>query len=86
MRQGLEIDSAGTKRWFKDGLLHREDGPAVEWFNVDKWWYIDGKLHREDGPAIEYYSGYILWYINGKTVRCKTNEEFLRLMKLKAFL
>jgi len=31
--------------------LHREDGPAVEWYNGSKEWYKNAKLHREDGPA-----------------------------------
>lgn len=59
MKNGLFVKREGYYHYRND-VLHREDGPAVEWFNVDKWWYIDGKLHREDGPAIEYYSGYIL--------------------------
>lgn len=43
----------GTKRWYKDGFLHREDGPAIEWSDGDKYWYTNNLLHREDGPAIE---------------------------------
>ena len=33
----------GTKYWFLNGNLHREDGPACEYANGDKRWYIDGK-------------------------------------------
>jgi len=47
-------------------IYHREDGPAIEYSNGDKYWFINGKLHREDGPAIEYSSGDKEWYINGK--------------------
>ena len=48
--------------WFKDGKLHREDGPAVE--NRDyKAWYLNGLLHREDGPAVED-DGRKIWYLN----------------------
>jgi hypothetical protein len=36
------------------GVYHRQDGPAAEYTNGNKYWYFNGKLHREDGPAIEY--------------------------------
>jgi hypothetical protein len=48
------------------GLLHREDGPAVEYNNGKKEWWINGKLHREDGHAIEYSNGSKQWYLKGK--------------------
>ena len=45
--------------YFNDaGQIHREDGPAIEWFNGDKEYYINGKRHRIDGPAIEKINGY----------------------------
>jgi hypothetical protein len=49
-----------------NGKLHREDGPAVEWFNNYKIWYKNGKRHREDGPAVEYLDGTKSWWKNGK--------------------
>ena len=52
-----------------NGQLHREDGPAVEYANGDKYWYINGKFHREDGPAIEWANDQKEWYINGKCHR-----------------
>lgn len=59
------IDSNGTKHWFLDGLLHRVDGPAVEYENGHRVWYLNGQFHREDGPAIEYMDGAKAWYLNG---------------------
>ena len=50
----LQIDENGNKRWYANGKLHREDGPAVERANGDKEWWVEGKLHRLDGPAREY--------------------------------
>jgi hypothetical protein len=50
-------------------VIHREDGPAVEYANGDKEWYLNGKLHREDGPAVEDTDGYKEWYLNGKCHR-----------------
>ena len=37
----------GTKEWFLNGNLHREDGPAAEWANGTKFWYIDDKQLTE---------------------------------------
>jgi hypothetical protein len=59
----------GTKAWWLNGKLHREDGPAVEYSNGDKVWYLNGKCHREDGPAIERASGTKEWLLNGKLHR-----------------
>jgi hypothetical protein len=73
----------GDKSWYKDGKLHREDGPAIENANGDKWWYKEGKCHREDGPAYEGAYGSKVWWYEGKYLFCKTQEEFLRLIKLK---
>ncbi len=61
-----KIDFDRIKRWYnKKGVLHREDGPAIEWGD-DKFWYLDGKLHRINGPAIEYSNGNKEWYLNGE--------------------
>ena len=64
------IDDNNTIRWYnKDGQYHREDGPAVEWADGDKFWCINGQFHREDGPAIEYASGTKQWWINDQLHR-----------------
>jgi hypothetical protein len=84
----------GDKFWYLNGESHREDGPAVEYANGDERWYLNGQLHREDGPAISYYKikdckikDYKIkeWWITGYHMACTTQEEFERLMKLKAF-
>ena len=56
----------GTKKWYLNGELHREDGPAVEWADGSKVWFLNGENHREDGPAVEYTDGDKWWYLNGK--------------------
>ena len=78
-------DADGTKRWYLDNKLHRTDGPAVEYTDGDKHWYLYGKCHRTDGPAIEHADGYKRWYLDGLQIDCKSQEEFERLLKLKAF-
>ena len=74
----------GNNKWYQYDKLHRIDGPAIEWFDGKKFWYINGLLHRLDGPAIEHYDQ-DTWYINNNKVDCKNNEEFLRIIKMKAF-
>lgn len=54
---------------YKDDVLHREDGPAVETAKGDKYWYVNGVPHRHDGPAIELSNGYKEWIVNGKLHR-----------------
>ena len=50
-------------------VLHRVDGPAIEYADGSKSWYLNGKRHRTDGPAIEMSSGTREWYLNGKRHR-----------------
>ena len=72
----IEINESGDRKWKnKEGRLHRENGPAVEWNNGDKIWFINGELHREDGPAIERSDGIKKWWINGTKY---TKEEYLK--------
>ncbi|MAG26488.1 hypothetical protein CMI47_13155 [Candidatus Pacearchaeota archaeon] len=62
-------DDYGNKRWYLNGELHREDGPAILCHDGDKRWYLNGKRHREDGPAVIYANGCKFWYLNGKLHR-----------------
>ena len=66
----LIIDKEGTKRYYIKGtnILHREDGPAIEFFNGSKYWYKYNKRHRLDGPAIEWFNGAKSFYINDKYI------------------
>lgn len=76
--QYIEITKLGSKLYYKDRqmtILHREDGPAVEWYDGAKDWYINGQLHREDGPAIEYANGTKSYWINGDRL---SKAEFIR--------
>ncbi len=43
--QYIYIDEYGSKFYYRDKemkILHREDGPAVEWTNGGKEWWLDG--------------------------------------------
>jgi hypothetical protein len=35
----------GSKEWFLNDRLHREDGPAVERADGTKAWYLNGERH-----------------------------------------
>lgn len=48
-----------------NGDLHREDGPAVIYFDGGEEWWLNGCRHREDGPAIAFKCGYRVWYKHG---------------------
>ena len=63
-------DPRGNKFWRdQKKRLHREDGPAVEYFNGAKEWWLYDKRHREDGPAVEYARGHKEWWVNNKSHR-----------------
>ncbi len=64
-----EVNENGTKEWYLNGELHREDGPAVEHADGDKEWWLHGKFHREDGPAREDTDGDKEWWLNDKLHR-----------------
>jgi hypothetical protein len=68
MKNGLIIDLNGNEYYYKDDLLHRKDGPAVEFPGGYQAWYVNNLLHRYGGPAITF-AGEEMWYINGKRHR-----------------
>jgi len=65
----VRVYTDGDKYWYKEGKLHRTDGPAIEYASGTKQWYQEGKLHRTDGPAVEYANGDKFWWKEGKRHR-----------------
>ena len=82
MKNGKIIDRDGTE-YYKDGVLHREDGPAVEWLNGSKFWFINGKRHREDGPAFVWADGTNNWYLNDIQYHEEDFKVAVRKLKLQ---
>jgi len=79
---GMAKDSiTGDICWFKDGILHREDGPAIELANGTKRWFVNGKRHRADGPAVELANGKMYYFLNGNKL---TKKEFDLIMIKKS--
>ena len=54
-----------TVRWFKNGVLHREDGPAIIWEDGTKEWFVNGKRHCTTGAAYVYPTGCKEYWIEG---------------------
>lgn len=48
MKDGFHVDAFGNGFWYKDNLLHREDGPAIEALEGDDEWYLNGKQVSEE--------------------------------------
>lgn len=65
----IEKDKLGNIRWYRNGRLHREDGPAAEYISGLKEWYRAGILHKDDGPAREWIDGSRQWFSNGRCHR-----------------
>lgn len=57
-----------------------------------KAYRLNGKFHRMLGPAMELFLEEedspvrFTWYYHGTMIPCRTQEEFERILKLKAFL
>ena len=71
------MEPGKCKLYTRDGVLHREDGPAVEFTSAEgtydngrKEWFKDGIRHREDGPAIgSPETDDVLYYCMGRLHR-----------------
>lgn len=83
---GLVEYENGDKEWFKNGVLHRLDGPAVEYKNGYKSWFKHGNYHRINGPAAIYPNGHNMWYINDKLHRIDGPAINDKLLPPKFFL
>lgn len=60
---------SGCVFYFKNGLFHREDGPAVKNSDGSEEWHVDGEPHRLDGPAVTWSDGTKEWYVKGQLHR-----------------
>lgn len=79
------VDVFGDKCYFENSIIH----PINEEILIDEKYsvlWLTGVRHRDDGPAVEYANGNKEWYYHGKHISCKDNEEFLKIIKMIAFL
>jgi hypothetical protein len=87
---GPAFISKNGEEWRINGTLHRLDGPAITMYAGlyigYQAWYKNGQKHRLDGPARIFKDGSCEWWIEDNQINCKTNEEFLRIVKMKGLL
>jgi hypothetical protein len=72
MKNGEVKLQDGTILWYKDDVLHNENGPAMYLPDGTMAWYKDGNIHSyNDKPALITPDGFKSWYDSG--VRHRTN-------------
>ena len=74
----------GTTIYLKNGQLHRDNGPAIEFpGGMGSVFFQHGRLHRNNGPAISWpYEEDCQWFKHGMRIRStyetKDNIKMLR--------
>lgn len=71
MKNGLYRNYIGTNFWYKNDLLHRLEGPAIEsksGTSVSEKWCINGKL-------IDKYQYFEWLYNNGMNIKNLSDED-----------
>lgn len=53
----------------KNGLMHKENGPAVELEDGTRKFYCHGRLHNLNNPALERSDGSCFYYVHGRLHR-----------------
>ena len=86
--------SDGTKKWFRNGKLHREDGPAIEYsYGYKEWWLnkirvteevFDFMVKRKRRLSLKYWLKWTDYIMNPNTERGKgyANRQFDKLVKM----
>jgi len=44
----IHVDVFGNREWWRNGQLHREDGPAIEYASGNRYWYLNDRLMTEE--------------------------------------
>ena len=68
------------KRYWVDGELHREDGPAWIWPDGTFEWYKKGVLHNDFGPAVIDIDGTFEYWVDGNEVSLEDIQRKIYLM------
>jgi len=67
----------------QDHSYHKLVGIGINYRGI--YFYKNGVSHCLEGPACIMKNGAKEYWVNGKRLDCKTDEEFKRLINLKAF-
>lgn len=73
------------EEWYKHGVRHREDGPAID-HKGNQFWIKDGFLHRLDGPAVVMLNGPKQYWINGSKLPPKEYKKEIARRKRKGLI
>lgn len=63
--------------YYKGGILHRDDGPAIEYFDGGYTYYKHGKIHRTDGPAATTSNGCFFWWYDNVWTKAQFPDGFI---------
>jgi hypothetical protein len=59
----FSVDVFGTKQWILNEKWHREDGPAIEYPNGNKYWFLNNEeVHPETIVDLWLSRGVFCWY------------------------
>jgi hypothetical protein len=62
--------------WYRNGVVHRDDGPAYLNSDGTEVWYRNGRIHRDDDlPAVIEACGWREYWVDGVQIRVETPEE-----------
>lgn len=65
---GVYVSEDGSKFWLKNGICHRENGPAIEYKDGAKYWCLENYYYQpinlKNYVVLDQYQGKygILWY------------------------
>ena len=84
MKNGKYV-SGNCVKYYKNGKLHREDGPARVWDHGLYEWWLNGELHCETGPCVYFSNDNRVrvadaYYVHGANL---SKQEFLQYKLLK---
>lgn len=74
-----------VEAWFKEGELHRSNGPAYR-HKGSTFWYLNGKLHRLDGPAVDQQGHPKEYWIGGQKLSPKEYKKEIDRRKRKGLI
>ena len=62
----------GAIEYYKHGMHHCKDGPAIITADGTKYWFENDVFHRVDGPAIEWSDGDREFWEDGVPIRTES--------------
>lgn len=77
-KNGRVVQEDGTAIWYKDGVVHRDDGPAIERQDGTLEWYFEGLRHNDRAPAVISADGERQWFQLGRQLTEAEFEEMRR--------